>query len=129
LIDPAVSRNWQAVEPILQSSYENMKKEGKPVPLQIIVLDQNGITQARFPSEPDRHFDYSQYQPAKTVLKQKRKSQTVLYFGEEKILVLCAPLLQNNKVLGAVGLCYPKNELQKRWNVSEKEFLNLDFNQ
>lgn len=128
LIEPVSNQDWDAVKPILQTAYENMEKEAKLLPLMIAVLDRNGITRARVPSEVERHFDFSRYKPARVAFEKKRKTQALLYLGEQKIFLLLVPLLQNNKVLGAVTLSYSKNELQKQWNVSQEEFLSLDFN-
>ncbi len=129
LVEPVAQEDWPAVEPILQTAYENMPKEAKLVPERIIVLDRNGITQARFPSVDVGQFDFSNYTPAKTVFNEKKKVQAALYFKGTKIFVVIAPLLQNNNLVGAVALAFPAAALEKQWHVSEKEFLSLDLNQ
>lgn len=127
VIEPVSRQDWDAVKPILQTTYEKMKKQARLLPLMLMVLDRDGITRVRVPSEVERHFDFSRYKPARVAFEKKRKTQALLYLGEEKIFLVLAPLLQNNKVLGAVALSYSKNELQQ-WQVSEEEFLRLDLN-
>lgn len=129
LVPPVANRDWEAVKPVLQASYENVTGEGKPVPWQIVVLDANGISRVRFPSELEGHFDFSNYKPAKTVFNKKKKVQAALYLKGAKIFIVLAPLLQKDKVLGAVALAFSAGELQKTWQVSEEEFLSLDLNQ
>jgi hypothetical protein len=128
LAGPAAKQDWGAVEPILQSSFEKLKQEGKFIPFRIGVLDQNTITKGMFPPRKGEALDFSNYQPGRTVYEQKRISQAMLYLEGKKIFVLIAPLLQQNRVTGAVVMAFPEEELQKG-NVPEKEFLSIDFNQ
>jgi len=127
LMKPVSQQDWDAVKPILQTVYETMEKEAKLLPLLIIVLDREGITRTRVPSEVEKHFDFSRYKLARVAFEKKRKTSALLYLGEQKIFLLLAPLLQNNKVLGAVAICLSQNQLQQR-QVSQEEFLSLDFN-
>jgi len=125
----SAGQDWESLKPILQAGYKEMKKQGKPVPQEIVVLDREGITRVRVPSESTRHYDFSQYKPARTALKKKRKGQAILYLKGSKIFIILAPLLQKDKVLGAVALSFSEEEMQKKWQISAEEFLNLDFNQ
>lgn len=129
LMEPVARQDWPAVEAILQAAYKNMQKEAKLVPEMIVVLDRNGITRARGPSLGERHLDFSNYAPAKVVFTKKRKTQATLYLKGTRILVVLAPILQKDNVIGAVTLSFPAGALEKQWHVSEKEFLSLDLNQ
>jgi hypothetical protein len=124
---PVSKQDWGAVEPILQSSFEKLKQEGKFIPFRIGVLDQNAITKGMFPPRKGEALDFSNYQPGRTVYEQKRITQAMLYLEGKKIFVLIAPLLQQDRVTGAVVMAFPEEELQK-WHVPEKEFLGIDFN-
>jgi hypothetical protein len=128
LAGAVAKQDWGALEPILQTSLEKLKKEGKFVPFRIGVLDQNAITRAMFPPREGGALDFRNYQPAQTVFEQKKKTQAMLYLEGKKIFILVAPILQQDQITGAVVLAFPEAELQK-WQVSDKEFLSIDFNQ
>src|SRR3974390_1145279 len=51
LREPVARQDWPAVEPILQTFQEEMKKRGQAVPSALLVLDRNGISQVRFPGK------------------------------------------------------------------------------
>jgi hypothetical protein len=79
---------------------------------------------------PDRasgSFDFSAYAPARVVYEQKKMTQAMLYLEGKKIFVLIGPLLQQDKVTGAVVLVFPEEELHK-CHLSDQEFLSIDFN-
>ena len=128
LAEPVARQDWEAVHPILQASYEEMKKSGKVVESYLAVLDGNGVMQDRFPAKKIEHPDFRNYKSVKIVLNEKRKAQEMLYLGGAKIFILMAPVLKNDQVIGAVAMGFPEEELQ-RWKVPEKEFLSIDFNQ
>jgi sensor histidine kinase regulating citrate/malate metabolism len=128
LAEPVAKQDWQALEPILQSSYQEMKKHRGFVPLRIVVLDRDGIIQKRFPPTRQEALDFSNYESAKIVFEQKRITTARLYMEGEKIFIVMAPLLQQDQVIGAVVMGFSEGELQK-WQVPEKEFRSIDFNQ
>ena len=127
LAEPMAQQDWEAVKPILQASHEEMKISGKVVESYLVVMDRNGIVQDRFPPRKVEHFDFMNYESVKIVFQEKRKAQALFYLGGTKIFVMIAPLLKNDKVIGAVAMGFPEEELQ-RWKVPEKEFLSIDFN-
>ena len=129
LVGPVAKQDWPAVEPILPAKVEEMKKRGDVVPADIVILDKNAITQARFPAgEHKQGLDFMNYQPAQVVFTEKKKTQARLFVGDKKIFVCIAPILQQDQVIGAVAMGFPEGDL-KIWKVSEQEFLNIDFNQ
>ena len=128
LIDPVSKQDWEAVKPILQASYETMQKAGKLAPQTIVLMDQNGIVHERFPPSKESHFDFSNYAPVKTMFAEKRKVQTTLYLKGTKIYVILTPLLKENEVLGGLAMVFLESEIEK-WKVSEKEFLDINFNE
>jgi len=128
LAEPVAKQDWEAVTPVLQKSYEEMKTRGKFVPLRIAVLDRDAIVQDRFPPKKQEQLDFKNYEPAKAVFVDKKKTQAMLYLEGTKVFVFIAPLLKNDQVTGAVVMGFPEEEL-KKWKVSEKDFLSTDFNQ
>ncbi len=128
LTGPVAQQDWGTVGTILQTSFEKLQKEGMFAPDRIGVLDRDGITQGMFPPRKIGAMDFSNYQPARIVYEQKKRTQSMLYLEGSKIFVLISPLLQKDQVTGAAVMVFPEKELQK-WHVSEKEFLGLDFNE
>jgi hypothetical protein len=128
LTEPVAKQDWEAVGTILQTSSAEMKKSGQVVPAILVVLDQNGITQGRFPPRKVGQMDFMNYEPTQIVFNEKRKTQAMVYLGGSKVFVFLAPVLKNDQVIGAVAMGFPEEELQ-RWKVSENEFLGIDFNQ
>ncbi|MFW6123369.1 MAG: hypothetical protein ACOC6L_03945, partial [Thermodesulfobacteriota bacterium] len=96
----SAGQDWESLKPILQAGYEKMKGQGEPVPQEIVVLDREGITRVRVPSESIRHYDFSQYRPARTAFKNKRRVQAVLYLKGAKIFITIISLtLKPRRVL------------------------------
>ena len=129
LVAPVAKQDWQAVESILPAKMAELKKRGDVTPANIVVLDKNAISQARFPAgEAHQGLDFMNYQPAQLVFTEKKKTRAQLFRGDKKIYVCIAPILQQDQVIGAVAMGFPEEDL-KIWKVSEQEFLNIDFNQ
>jgi hypothetical protein len=129
LLEPVSQQDWSAVGHILPTAYGNMQKQATLAPERIVVLDRDGITQARFPSEGEGTFDFSNYTPARIVFREKRTVQATLYFQGKKIFVVLAPLLQKKNLVGAVTLAFPADALERQWNISENQFLSMDLKQ
>jgi hypothetical protein len=128
LVELVAQQNWEAAKPILQTCHEEMEKKGKFVPLKIGLMDRNGILQLTYPAAESEGFDFYNFQPVKSVYVNKKIAQAKLYVGTDKIFILIGPLLQKDQVTGAVLMALSEEELQNKWKVSEKEFLNIDFN-
>jgi hypothetical protein len=128
LAGPVAKQDWGTVETILQTSFEKLQKESMFAPVRLGVLDRDGIIQGMYPPKKDGSMDFSNYQPARIVYEQKRKTTAMLYLEGNKIFIFISPILQQDQVTGAVVMVFPDEGLQK-WKVSEKEFLSIDFNQ
>jgi hypothetical protein len=128
LAEPAAKKDWGAVEPILQTSFDKLEKGGKFVPFRIGVLDRDGTTQGMLPPRKGGPLNFSSYEPGRVVFGQKRITQARLYLEGKKIFIVMAPILQQDHITGAVVMGFSEEELQK-WHVPEKEFLSIDFNQ
>jgi hypothetical protein len=128
VLTPAARQDWQAVNSIVQTFYEEMVKAGKGLPFRIGVLDREGVARGGFPPVKEQGLDFSGYATTRTVFTEKKKAQTVLHLGDKKLFVVMSPLLDKDQVKGAAALVFTEEELQKTWKVPEKEFLRIDFN-
>ncbi len=127
LTGPVAQQDWQAAEAMLQTSFDKLKKEGKPAPFRIGVLDRDAITRVMVPPRKDESLDFRNYAPARVVYEQKKMTQAMLYLEGNKIFILVGPLLQQSQVTGAVVLVFPEEEIHK-CHLSDQEFLGIDFN-
>lgn len=127
LVVPVAKQDWPAVAAILEKSFENMEKEGRFIPVRLVVLDRDGITRGFFPQR-EGQLNFSNYEPTRMVFEEKKITQAVLYLAGAKIYILMAPILWQDQVTGAVVMGFPEKDLEK-WKVPEKEFLSIDFNQ
>jgi len=128
VLEPVGKEDWEAIPPVLQSFFEEIGKKGKIVPARLVILDRNGITQVTFPPKKEEYLHFYNYEPAKVVFTKKRKAQAILYLGLEKFFVIMAPILEEGQVIGAVALGFSEEELKNTLKISEKEFLDINFN-
>jgi hypothetical protein len=42
--------------------------------------------------------------------------------------MICVPILRENVVIGLIAIAINSEEAEKRWGLTEKEFLAIDFN-
>lgn len=129
LIEPVENQAWEVMLPILEKSYANLGQKDRLALVRLGVLDRDGILQVTYPSRKEEHFDFFNFDPARAVYLKKKITQAKLYFGEKKLYIVMAPLLNKDQVIGAVAVAFSEDDLQRTWKVPEKEFLQIDFNQ
>ncbi len=105
-------------------------REGKPIRFGIGVLDKNGVIVAgRYVGGIFKEEDFSKYQFVKKAFKKKKIVQERLYFQDHsELLMICVPLIQQKKVIGAVLLGFNPMQVKKDYDLSTEQFLTLDFN-
>ncbi len=128
LSEPVAREDWKAVQLILLRTHQEITQKGTFPSGRLVVIDVSGITQVAAPHQKQEHLDFSQFNLTRTVYTKKRKAQAVLYLGQEKYLVFMVPVLGKGQVIGAVAVGFPEAELHDRWKVTEKEFLQINFN-
>ncbi len=98
-------------------------------PFQIGVVDPDGDILARYPEKKEGLLNFSGYGFFDQVVKTRKISQQRFYLQNgSKIYIIAVPLLQGDRLLGVVGLSLDATEASRRWDLSDKEFLALDFN-
>ena len=128
LIEPVAKQDWEAVKPILKKSYEEMEQGGKLALTKIAVMDPNSIVQDMYPPAAGRHWDFSSYKEVKEVFTNQKKLPMKVYVTGNKVYGLVAPIQQRGKVIGVLVMGFPANVLEKKWQISEKEFMSINFN-
>ncbi len=98
-------------------------------PYKIAVLNKEGTLLTTFPNNEFLRLNFSSYKIVSEPVEKQRITQTLAYLANSsKIYFISAPLLADGKVAGVVVLALTPQDLDKKWHLEEKEFLNLDFN-
>jgi hypothetical protein len=60
-------------------------------------------------------------------LEKGRMVQNILYYRNDKIYVLAKAVKQGHQVLGYLFLAYHEDRFKKDWQISDEQFLSIDF--
>jgi len=101
---------------------------GSPVKFKVTVLDRNGIKLAGGFKDTGEVMNFSSYAAAQKVLQQGETAAEVLYLRGSQICLICAPLVHEGTVVGALALGVPEGDLKDHWQLTVKEFKEIDFN-
>ncbi len=97
-------------------------------PFQIGVVDPDGEILARYP-EKKGLLNFSGYGFFDQVVKTRKISQQRFFLQDgSKIYIIAVPLLHEDRLVGIVGFSFDATEASHRWDLTDKEFLALDFN-
>jgi hypothetical protein len=96
--------------------------------IEIVVLDRNGIKLAGGFRDDTEDMNFSSYDVAQEVLQQGKIASDVLYQQGARICVIGAPLVRDGTTVGALVLAVLATDLKEQWQVTEKEFKEIDFN-
>jgi len=130
LIDPVSRKNISDIEAGIDKIVSDAEKEGRPVRFGIGILDRNGVAVAgRYVVGIFKEEDFSKYNFLKKAFKKKKIVQDRLYFqNHSELLIVCAPLVQQKKIMGAIVLEFDPTRVKKDYDLSTEQFLALDFN-
>ena len=129
LIKPMAQRDVSAINALLDKTYREAQKAGQPLTCGIGILDKNGVSlTGSYPKEPYKALNYSHYTAVTQALEKRKTIQARLFLQDgTKLYVVLSPLILNGHVEGLLGIGYIVEEVNKRWGITEKEFLALDF--
>lgn len=131
LIEPLSKNDIDTIETTVNETFLEADKEGKPIHFGIGVLDRNGMAVAGgYIVGAFKGQDFSKYDFVKKVLKKKKKIvQDRLYFQDHsELLVICAPLVRQKKIIGAIVLGFNPTQVKNDYGLGVKQFLAVDFN-
>jgi len=130
LLDPVSEKNIGDMETGMDKIVSDAEKQGKPVCFGIGILDKNGVAVAgRYVIGIFKEEDFSRYKFVKKAFKKKKIVQDRLYFQDHSELwIICAPLVQQKKVIGAIVLGFDPTQVKKDYGLSKEQFLALDLN-
>jgi hypothetical protein len=130
LMDPVSKKNISDIQAGMDKMISDAEKEGKPICFGIGILDKNAVTVAgRYVVGIFREEDFSKYDFVKKAFKKKKIVQERLYLQDHsELLIICVPLVQQKKIIGAIVLGFNPTEVKKDYGLNIEQFLALDFN-
>jgi len=130
LMDPVSKKNISDIQAGMDKIISDAEKEGKPICFGIGILDKNAVTVAgRYVVGIFREEDFSKYDFVKKAFKKKKIVQERLYLQDHsELLIICVPLVQQKKIIGAIVLGFNPTEVKKDYGLNIEQFLALDFN-
>ena len=110
--------------------FEEMTSGGKIVPFRLIALDRNVVRLVAYPPPKVKgRLNFRQYSEMNTVYQGGKKLQFRLFYKGEPFYGLLAPIKKDNKVIGVAAISISAKELKNKWQVTQEEFLKINFNQ
>ncbi len=93
------------------------------------VLNKDGVLLTTFPKNEYIGRNFSSYKTVSEPLEKQKITQRQIFQADgAKIYYISAPLMEDNKVVGVVVLALTPDDLEKKWHLTDKEFLAIDFN-
>lgn len=130
LIEPVSEGNVGDINSAIHKVYAKAIREGRPLPFAVAILDKDAVRLTSYPSKPYNIQKFSNYRAVVKALKKRQTAQGRLYLqGGAQLYVVCSPLLRQGKLAGVIILCLDAPKVNKKWGVSEEDFLGINFNQ
>jgi hypothetical protein len=130
LIEPLSKNDINTIETTVNEIFLEADGKGRPIRFGIGILDRNGIAVAggyiigAFKGE-----DFSKYRFVRKAFKKRKIIQDRVYFQDRsELLIICAPLIQQKRVIGALVLGFDPIQVKKDYGLDTEQFLALDFN-
>jgi hypothetical protein len=129
LADPVARNDVPAIDQVLQSFSNSTAGLCIDCPYKTAVLNKDGILLTTFPNNKIVGRNFSSYKIVTQALHRRRTTQSQAYLADSsKIFFISAPLVSHNEVVGVAVLALSPADLEKKWHLSEKEFLAINFN-
>jgi hypothetical protein len=128
LVGPVFHKDLPEIKATLEKAEPQAVKLCRMCPFSIGVLNQFGETLAVHPPKKNAG-NFSNYDLViKAINTKKIQQQRFFLQNGSELYIICAPILRQDTVIGLVAIAINSEEAQKRWGLTEKEFLALDFN-
>ena len=130
LMEPVAKQDLAGIRAALEKAESPAVKLCRLCPFEIGVTDASGETLAAYPVKGDgKGKNYSQYDLViKTINSKKIQQQRFFLPDGSELYLVCAPLIRQDKLIGLVAIAISSADAEKRWNLTEKDFLALNFN-
>jgi hypothetical protein len=129
LIEPVVKRDQTGMNEALKKTEPDAVKLCRMCPFRIAVLDPTGHALTVYPFKADAVADFSNYELVQKVMKTRVVCQKRFFLQDgSQIYIICSPLKRQDELVGILAVSLKADEAQKRWGLTEQEFLTIDFN-
>ena len=129
LIQPVAAGNAAAILATLDKVEPETVKLCRMCPFVTAVLNQQGDILATHPPRPHTTRNFADYNLViKTISSKQIKQQRFYLQDGHQLYIISVPLLQEDRVIGIMAIAISAQEAKNRWDVTEKEFMALDFN-
>jgi hypothetical protein len=129
LVAPLVQRDITALNETLKEVEPEAIKLCRMCPFRIGVLNHEGYTLTVYPPKKDAVANFSNYEVVVQTLKSRRISTQRLFLQNgSQVYIICAPILQDDQVLGILAIAVSDQDAKQRWDMTAEEFLAIDFN-
>jgi len=129
LAELVVKKDKAAIGETLKKIEPEAVKLCRMCPFRMGVLDNQGNTLAVYPPKKNTQLDFYRYDVVQQALRERKIARKRLFLQNgSSLYIICAPLLQGDRVVGILALALSAADAQSRWGLTEKEFVVLDFN-
>ena len=130
LMEPVIRKDLAGIRDALEKVESPAAKLCRLCPFEIVVLNPSGETLAAYPVKGDgKAKNFSSYDLVIKAISSKKIHQQGFFLQDgAKLYLVCAPLIREDKLIGLVVIAVSSEDAEKRWGLTEKEFLALDFN-
>jgi hypothetical protein len=130
LREPVANKDIPAINAALQKIESPAVKLCRMCPFKIGVLDRHGDGLAMYPPSNGNNLkNYSGYGLVQKAINSKKIQQQRFFLQNgSEIYIICAPLLRNDNLIGLMAIAINSEDANKRWDLTDKAFLALDFN-
>jgi len=129
MADSILKRDVAALNETLKKVEPEAVKLCRMCPFRIGILDKDGQTVTVYPYRTEAMGNFSSYEGVATTLKNRRINQQKLYLQDgSQIYLIFIPLLKDQNFAGIMVLSLSAKDAHDRWGLTEKEFINIDFN-
>ena len=75
-----------------------------------------------------KNMNFYSFKTVEKILKSGKIMQDMLYLKDGSVLAIGFPVIKDGKLLGITCFSFKSFEFEKKWGISEKEFLKINFN-
>ncbi len=129
LAAPTAQRDIAAIDDILTTTAQTVPGICLDCPYRSGVLDATGILLTTFPKTEIVGMNFSSYARLTESMQRQRLTQRPIFLPDRsKMYFISAPLFHERRVVGAVVLGLTAADLERKWHLTEEEFLAIDLN-
>jgi hypothetical protein len=130
LMEPVAKKDILAITNALERVESPAVKLCSLCPFKIGVMNRFGEGLAVYPPKSDNNMkNYSSYDLVIKAINRKRIQQQIFYLQDgSELYIICAPLLRDGNLIGLVAIAVNSKDAGAKWNLTDKEFMALNFN-